>query len=152
MEKWVKIGLGLALLYYGVLQGARGLVIGVQNFAFKSIDFVSSTVSLYLNLRIKNPLLVGLTIKGVQGDVYAQGKKVGYVNTTYDYYLGGGRTHIVPVIVNLQMQEVGQAALLNIQSGDIRTLQIAFDGKVYVGDWNIGIPLQIELDYNDLMK
>ena len=76
MERWVKIGLGLALLYYGVLQGARGLVIGVQNFAFKSIDVVNSTVSLYLNLRIKNPLLVGLTIKGIEGDVYAQGHKV----------------------------------------------------------------------------
>lgn len=152
MERWIKIALGCGLLYYGVLQGARGLVIGVQNFAFRAIDLATNTVSLYLNLKIKNPLLVGLTIKGIQGDVYAQGLKIGYVNTTYDYYLGGGRTHILPVVVNLELGEMGSAAMMNIQSGNIQTLSIGFNGRVYVGDWRVSIPLQFELNYKDLVK
>lgn len=148
----LKIAAGAALLYYGILRGARGLVVGVHSYSFRSLDIVNGTVSLTLNISVKNPLLVGLTLKGVVGKVYMQGQEVGYVNTTFDYYLSGGHTHIIPVIVNLQTAGLGQAVLLNIQSGDIRTLTIAFDGKLYVGDYNIGVPLQLNLNYNDLVK
>ena len=152
MNKWLKIGLGAGLLWFGILRGAKGLVVRIKSYSFRSIDLTNNTVSLNLNLLIKNPLLVGLTIKGVMGDVFVQGYKVGTINTAYDYYLAGGHTHVLPVVVNLQMASVGQAALLNIQSGDIRTLTIAFNGKLYVGSRTIGIPLQFELDYNDLTK
>ena len=151
MEKWVKIGLGLGLLYYGILQGAKGLVIRVYSFAFKGVNLADNTVSLSLNLLVKNPLLVGLTLKAISGDVYVQGNRVGYVNTTYDYYLGGGMSHVIPVVVNLNMSDVGQAALLNIQTGAIQNLTISFDGKVYVGSMNVPIPLQLDLNYKDLV-
>ena len=144
--------MGAGLLWFGILRGARGLVVRIKSYSFHSIDLPNNTVSLNLNLLIKNPLLVGLTIKGVLGDVFVQGYKVGTVNTAYDYYLAGGHTHVLPVVVNLNMSQVGQAALLNIQSGDIRTLTIAFNGKLFVGSRTIGIPLQFELDYNDLTK
>ena len=144
--------MGAGLLWFGILRGAKGLVVRIKSYSFRSIDLTNNTVSLNLNLLIKNPLLVGLTIKGVMGDVFVQGYKVGTINTAYDYYLAGGHTHVLPVVVNLQMASVGQAALLNIQSGDIRTLTIAFNGKLFVGSRTIGIPLQFELDYNDLTK
>ena len=147
-----KIGLGLGLLYYGVLRGAKGLVVKVHSYSFRGISFTDNTVSLNLNLSIKNPLLIGLTIKGVLGDVYVQGQKVGTVNTTYDYYLAGGKTHILPVIVNLQTSSLGEAALQNIQSGNIQTLTISFNGKIMVGKYGVGVPLQIDLDYKDLTK
>lgn len=152
MERFLRIGLGLGLLWYGILRGAQGLVVRLNNYTFRSIDLAGGTVSLNLNLLVKNPLVVGLLIKGVIGDVYAQGFKVGTVNTLFDYYLAGGKTHILPVIVDLNMMDVGQAALLNIQSGDIRSLSIAFNGKMYVGSWKVAIPLQFELDHNDLLK
>ena len=151
MERLVKVGLGLSLLYYGVLRGAKGLKVRIYSYSFQSVSISDMTASLNLNLSIKNPLLVGLTIKGVQGDVYAQGQKVGTVNTTYDYYLAGGKTHVLPVVVNLDLSNAGQAALLNIQSGDIRTLTIRFDGKLFAGKYNVGVPLRFELDYNDLV-
>lgn len=152
VNKIVRWGLGLGLLWYGVLRGARGLVVKIHSYSFRSISLTDNTVSLNLNLLIKNPLFVGVTIKGVSGDVYMQGQKVGTVNTIYDYYLAGGRTHVLPVIVNLNTVDVGQAALLNIQSGDIRSLTIAFDGKLLVSNYSVGVPLQFELDYNDLTK
>ena len=152
MNNWAKIGFGLALLYYGVLRGAKSLIIKVKSYSFAGVDITSGTVAFYLNLLIKNPLVVGVKIKGVTGDVYVQGHKVGYVNMAYDYYLSGGHTHVLPVVVNLQMAEVAQGALLNIQSGDIRNLTIAFDGKVYAGKYSVAIPVQFELDYNDFVK
>ena len=152
MREWAKILFGLGLLYYGVLRGAKSLIIKVKNYSFAGLDIANGTVQLYLNLLIKNPLVVGVQIKGAIGDVYVQGHKVGYVNMSYDYYLAGGHTHILPVVVNLNMGDVAQGALLNIQSGDIRNLTIAFDGKVYAGKNMIGIPVQFELDYNDFTK
>lgn len=152
MREWAKIVIGLGLLYYGVLRGAKSLIVKVKNYSFAGLDVASGTVQLYLNLMIKNPLLVGVQIKGATGDVYVQGYKVGYVNMSYDYYLAGGHTHILPVVVNLLMGDVAQGALLNIQSGDIRNLTVAFDGKIYAGKYSVGIPVQFELDYNDFVK
>ena len=152
MREWFKIAFGLGLLWYGVLRGAKSLIIKVKNYSFAGVDVVNGTVALTLNLLIKNPLVVGVPIKGAMGDVYVQGHKVGYVNMSYDYYLAGGHTHILPVIVNLTMGDVAQGALLNIQTGDIRNLLISFDGKVYAGKNMIGIPVQFDLDYNDLTK
>ena len=140
------------MVWFGVLRGARALVVKVYNYSFRSVNISDMTVSLNLNFLVKNPLFVGLTLKSIQGDVYIQGQHVGYVNTTVNYYLSGGHTHIIPVVVNLQVGSLGQAALMNIQTGDIRTLTIAFDGKMYVGSQNVGIPLQIDLDYNSLVK
>lgn len=146
----LKIGFGFGLLWYGILRGAKGLVVRISSYAFQSVNLSDMTANLNLNLSIKNPLLVGITIKGIQGDVYAQGEKVGTINTTYDYYLAGGKTHILPVVVKLDLSSIGTAALLNIQSGDIRTLTIAFDGKLYAGKGYVGIPLKFTFDYDDL--
>lgn len=150
MNSLLKVGFGLGLLWYGVLRGAKALQVRVQSYSFRSVSLSTNTADLNLNLAIKNPLLVGVTIKGVQGDVYAQGEKVGTVNTTYNYYLSGRKTHVLPVVVQLDLSQAGTAVLKNIESGDVRTLTIGFDGKLYVG--NIGIPLQLNFDYNDLVK
>ena len=148
----LKIGFGAAFLWYGILRGAKALMVGVRDFSFRGLNMTDGTVSLNLNFLIKNPLLVGLKLKGIRGEVYAQGQQVGYINTTIDYYLSGGHTHVVPVVVNLQVAELGQAVMLNIQSGDIRTLTIAFAGKIYVGSQNIGVPVDITLNYEDLVQ
>lgn len=151
MNRLGKIIIGGALLWYGVLRGARGLVVKVRDYTFSGLSLTDNTMQLTLNLLIKNPLLVGVTIKGVTGEVYAQGFQIGSVNTTYNYYIAGGKTHILPVIVNLNMSDVLHAGLMNIQSGDVRTLTIAFDGYIMAGKYNIKVPLQFELDYNDLV-
>lgn len=148
---WAKVMFGLGLLWFGVLRGAKGLVIRINNYQFRSVNLSDGTIALTLNISIKNPLIVGLTIKGIKGTVYAQGTPVGTVNTAYNYYLAGGKTHILPVIVDLNMGGMLNAASLNIQSGDVKTITVAFDGKIYVGNWNVGVPLQLEMDYDGLV-
>ena len=150
MNKWLQIGVGAALLWYGILRGARGLVIKLKSYQFNSVNLSDYTMQLTLNLLIKNPLLVGVTIRGIIGDVYAQGEKIGTVNSSYDYYLSGGATHVLPVTINLRMGDMTRAAIMNINSGDVKTLTVAFNGKIYAGKYNVGLPLQFELNYNDL--
>lgn len=151
MGTWWKIAIGGALLYYGVLRGAKGLQVKMYNYEFGGIDLTNGIVKLKLNILVKNPLLVGLVLKSVTGDVYVQGVKAGYVNTVLDYKISGGKTHIIPVVVNLKMSELGQAVVLNIQSGNVNSLSVKFDGRLYVGDYGVNIPLVIEKGYNDLV-
>lgn len=148
MNSWVKVGFGLSLLWYGVLRGAQAVSVKLHSYQFRAVDLLSGTVSLDLNLAVYNPLLVGVTIKGIRGDVYAQSVKIGTTDTSYNYNLSGRQTHILPVQVDLDMQDSLVAFRENVRSGDVRTLTVGFDGKLFVG--NIGIPVKLELNYNDL--
>ena len=151
MNDLTKIGIGCTLLWLGITTVIRNFSVTLQSYAFRSIDLTNKTVSLVLNLAIKNPLLFGATVHSVTGKVYMQGREVGYVNTTYNYYLSGGATHVLPVIVNLVIGDVGAAAMENIASGDVRTLSIGFDGKVKIGKKGlISVPIKVQLGYNDL--
>ena len=151
MNNWAKIAFGLGLLWWGVLRGAKGLVVRINDYSFQSVNLSNGTVALNLNVSIKNPLVVGLKIKSIIGDVYAEGVKVGTINTVYDYYLAGGHTHVLPIIVNLSLGGAINAALNNINSDTTGAITIAFDGKIYVGNMNVGIPLQFETKYDGLL-
>ena len=150
--KIAKIGAGLGLLWYGVLRGAKSLAFRVYDYSISTISLSDGTAALNLNLLIKNPLLVGVKIRGIVGDVYAQGVLVGAVNMKYDYYLAGGKQHIIPIIVNMDLSRVGEAVMANIASGDINTLQLRFNGKVAIGDYYAGIPVNLNMSYKDLVK
>ena len=143
ISRIAKIGLGISLLWLGVLRGARGLVVRMKDYSFAGFN-EDGTIRLILNILVKNPLLVGLKIKGIKGDVFAQGYNVGTIDTAYDYYLAGGKTHVLPVYVDLNISDAWAA----VWNGGLSNLLIAFDGKVYVGNWSVGIPLQFEMDYN----
>lgn len=143
ISRLAKIGLGIGLLWLGVLRGARGLVVRMKDYSFAGFN-EDGTIRLILNILIKNPLLVGLKIKGIKGDVFAQGYNVGTINTAYDYYLAGGKTHVLPVYVDLDITE----ALGVVLGSGINNLLIAFNGKLYVGNWSVGVPLQFEMNYN----
>lgn len=149
-QGWLQIAIGAGLLYYGVLRGVKGLKVGCQSFEFKNISLADGTADVQLNILIKNPLIVGVKIKGIEGDVYVQDQKVGVVDMQYDYNLSGGKTHIIPVVVHLTFNETMQAALSLIQSGKIQNLTAAFDGKVKAGNHAIAIPLRFTLDWEDM--
>lgn len=152
MDKWLKIGLGVGLLWYGVLRGASAIVVKVQDYMLRTFNIQNKTVSVSINFYIKNPLFVGVTLNNIVGDVYIQGVNVGAVNQDLNYFIAGGKTHIIPVIVDLQLSSLSEAVWRNIESGDVHTLTVDFDGKLYVGKYNVGVPVEVNLDYNDLFK
>lgn len=152
MDRLLTIGLGVGLLYYGILRGAKALIVGIHSYALRGISIMNGTIDLTLNFIIKNPLFVGLTLRGIKGDIYIQGINVGGVNMQYDYFISGGHTHVIPVVATLQAMEIGSAALANIQSGNVQSLTIAFDGYIYISKYNVPVPVQVTLDWGDLQN
>lgn len=152
MEKALKIIGGISLIWFGVLRGASAMVVGIRSWVLNRISTVDGEMNITLNFIIKNPLFVGLTLRGIKGDVYIQGISVGSIDHAMNYYLSGGHTHVIPVGVDLDLRDLGQAAILNIQSGDVKTLTVAFAGKLFVGAHNVGVPVEVTLDWDDLTR
>lgn len=150
MDKTVKILFAGAFLWWGFFRAANSLIVGIKSWSFRALDLTTGTVDITLNFLIKNPLFFGITLKAIYGDVYVQGQKVGEISTTYNYYLSGGHTHQIPVIVRLNLAGLGQAALMNIQSGDVRTLTLAFDGRLVAGSAGVAVPINIAYNWEDL--
>ena len=149
-DRWLKIGAAVGLLWWGVLRGINALMIGVKSWQFRGLDLTNGIVDFNINFLIKNPLIVGLTLNKIYGDLYIQGQKVGYVNSAYDYFLAGGRTHQIPVGIRIKIGQLGSAVIANIQSGDIKSLTIAFDGKILIGSAGVPLPIHWSTDWNEL--
>lgn len=151
MRDLAKIGLAVGALYFAYRTAARGLVVGLDKALFKGIDLNRGIAQLQLNVSVRNPLPFGVKLRDVQGEIYSGGVQIGYVNTQFDYLVSGESVHVLPVIVNLTAQGVGEALWNNIQTGNVNNLQIAFDGKLHVTNFNVGIPLDLSFNWSDLV-
>ena len=151
MSDWAKIGLGIGALWLAFRIAAKGLVVGVSKVLLKGIDLSQGVAQVQLNVSVRNPLPVGVKVKDITGSVYANGVQIGYVNTVFDYLLGGERTHILPVIVNLTAQGMGEALWKNIQTGDVNNLVLDFDGQLHVTKLNIAVPIELSFKWRDLV-
>lgn len=152
MSDWAKIGLGIGALWLAFRIAAKGLVVGVSKVLLKGIDLSQGIAQVQLNVSVRNPLPVGVKVKDITGSVYANGVQIGYVNTVFDYLLGGERTHILPVIVNLAADGMGQALWNNIQTGNINNLILDFDGQLHVTKLNIAVPVELSFKWRDLVR
>lgn len=152
MSNWAKIGLGIGALWLAFRIAAKGLVVGVSKVLLKGIDLSQGIAQVQLNVSVRNPLPVGVKVKDITGSVYVNGVQIGYVNTVFDYLLGGERTHILPVIVNLTADGMGQALWNNIQTGNINNLILDFDGQLHVTKLNIAVPVELSFKWRDLVR
>lgn len=152
MNNITKIAIGGLALWYFVLRGASAVITKLKSYSIRYIDLTNKQLDINLSFYIKNPLFVGIELKKISGDIYIQGNKCGMIDTQLDYYLSGLHTHIIPIVANLDIEDLGQSVITNIQSGNVRTLTIAFNGAIHVGEYGIPIPLEITLDWNDLSK
>lgn len=152
-EKVIRLAAAGAVLWYGLLRGVNALVMGVRGFRFSGISLTNRTATFVLDFQIHNPLFVGVTLNSVLGDVYIQGVKCGAVQNIYNYYLSGGKTHNIPVSVTIDLSGLASAVVANIESGNVQTLTIDFDGAVVVGSSGlVRLPIQKTITYNDLLK
>jgi len=148
----LKIG-GAALLYYGVLRGASALYFGIKSYRFQNISLINNTAEFVVTFTIYNPLLIGLKLKSITGDIYLQGVPCGTINTTYDRYLAGRKTWNISVPVTIDLGQLASAVIQNISTGDINTLYVSFDGSVTVGDNGVmRVPFSKTVTWEDLTK
>ena len=145
-----KIALGVTLLWYGVLRGARALVVMLKSWSLVYVDITDMTAKIVLYFLIQNPLVIGLKLKGIVGDVYVQGQNVGHIEHYYNYYLSGLKSHVIPVETILDLDIFGVTMLQNIQAAAVGDIEIAFDGKILVGKYNVPIPVKIERIWGEL--
>lgn len=152
--KYILIG-GLAVLWYTVLRGVQALRIGLSSYALKAFDLINHTVTLSLDFTIKNPLLIGVTLKGIQGTITGTSlnktEEIGKIDNVYDYYIGGLKTHIVRANVVVSTEGVLSALSNNINSGSIDNLVIQFDGYLIFGDIKqIKLPIKKTINISSL--
>lgn len=149
-SKAITIIAGIALLFFGVLRGATALSISLYQWGVKNMNAMDMTADVVFKLLIKNPLLVGVRLRGIMGDVYINGKKAGEIHNTYDYKLSGMKSHIVPISVEVFGTDMISVLLSNLQQSLDQDIDVRFDGKVMVG--NISIPIDITRNIKELQN
>ena len=149
-HKWAKLLAGGAFLWYAILRGIRGISVGLYSWKIGAIDLVDRTARVDLQLEIKNPLIVGVRIKGIKGDVYVQDVLTGVIDMVYDYNISGAHSHVLPISVNLDLSSVSAAAMANIESGNVENLTIRFDGEIAISRYDVGVPVDITLNWEDM--
>lgn len=147
-----KIGLGISALWLGILRGAKALIVMLNGYDIKNIDILNLSATLTLRFYIKNPLFIGITLKSIEGDIYLNGTKVGFINNHYDYYLAGARSHVIPVSAVISGAEILKSIFSDLNAGIIKGKTVSFDGKITVGKYNIPIPVQITKKLSELKK
>ena len=150
MNKAGQILLGITLLWYGVLRGAKALVVMLKGWQLVNVNIADMTATMVLRFVIKNPLVIGIKLKGIIGDVYVHGQKVGSIEHYYDYYLSGMKSHVVPVETKIYGDVLGATMLQNLQASIANDIEIAFVGKILVGDYGLSIPVRIERNWGDM--
>lgn len=150
VERIVKIAAGVTILWYAVLRGAKALVVMLKGWQLINVNISDLTATMVMRFVIKNPLVIGIKLKGIIGDVYVHGKKVGSIEHYYDYYLSGVKSHVVPVETKIYGDVLGAAMLQNLQASIANDIEIAFVGKILVGDYGLSIPVRIERNWGDM--
>ena len=157
MSKSGKIALVVYTALFLLVTKARRVINGLQ-FRFNGIKvlstFAGGTVSqLQLNLLVRNPLPLSVTIDSIRGNLYVQGVRLSSYDNDVDITTPidiKGRS-ITPVNLDFYVDwsNLGAAAKANILSGDITTFTMQFVGTVTVGGHAFNISKTVS--YYDLV-
>ena len=157
MSKSGKIALVVYTALFLLVTKARRVINGLQ-FRFNGIKvlstFAGGTVSqLQLNLLVRNPLPLSVTIDSIRGKLYVQGVRLSTYDNDVDITTPidiKGRS-ITPVNLDFYVDwsNLGAAAKANILSGDITTFTMQFVGTVTVGGHAFNISKTVS--YYDLV-
>lgn len=137
-----------AALWYLILRGVNAVKV---TFDSVSIGTPSADgINMSLSVLIHNPLLVSLTIQNITGDVYVQDILAAKVDTPVNQRLSAMETNRVYANFALDTVSLGKALGRNIQTGDINSLTLYFDGYVTVN--GIDIPVSRTFLLGDLLQ
>lgn len=139
---------GLAgLLYFGVIRGVQAVKVGFEDMYIGGIDWSQGIISVIVRIFIKNPLLVGITLYSIVADIYVDGIKCATINNTYQCKISGGKTHIIPIPVNVETSTTVGTLLNSIKSGNGQDMQVRLVGRI-----GVGTKKQIEIPIDKTIK
>lgn len=137
---------GLGILVYDSLISYKALQVDIAGYQIYNVDFSNNRATLQVDVRLTNPLLIGLTLYSIVGDVYIDGRLVAQVNRLYDYYIRGKRTHIIPLVINCNIWEVVRQ-FMDSTFNPGKQVGLSFVGQLRLGSGGV-VPIPLEFEEN----
>lgn len=139
---WI-VGIGAAL-YWFVYRGYKALVLRFDSITFDSLDIANDTITLYMNIVLRNPLIADLYLASVKGELYIQDVLVSEVDADMQMEISSNKLLQVGIPVPCKLSGISEAIRDNILSGDISTLTIRFVGTIDMGK-KVSLPLKVDI-------
>ena len=136
--------LGGAALYYWVLRGIRGISVAFNGLRVLSI--VDDEVRFSVQLSIRNPLIVSVLVNDIVGTVYLMDIPVAEVSLPLNQRIYARSVSPVTINFNVSKEKLGEALYANIQTGDVRTLLVRFDGYLKAAKMQLHIDKQFTFE------
>ena len=137
-------GAGLGILALDTYRNYKYVKVDIAAYQITDVDFPNNTATLQIDIELTNPLLLGLTLYSIVGDIYLDGEYVASINQVFDYYIRGKRTHIIPVVIVSNLFSVS-TILLQKLFRKAEDLTLRFSGEVRLGTKGI-VPIPVDLE------
>lgn len=145
--------LGGAALYWWVFRGVNALVFKFVQLRMTGIDIAADTIQLRATFLFRNPLLISIYIKYLQGEIYIMNQLAAQIDSYILRNLPSRAYTYVDIPISVSISGLSAAAYENIKSGNIRNLLIDFTGKIGIGkDKTVGVPVQVTLTWDDIVN
>ena len=141
------IGAGM-VLWYGFLRGVRAVKVYFDKLRVVSI--AADGIIYRISLAIHNPLLIDVVINDIQGKVYIMDTHVATIDYPVNQRIRSFGTSVFDIQFEAYSDKIGAALWQNIQTGDVHTLLVTFDGYVTVKGVNIHVKKQFT--YDDIFR
>lgn len=145
--KWL-IGIGAALAFIS----RQKLSIAVKGVYINGI-ITSELIPLRVVVYLINKTIASVLIRSISGSLISNGVTIATINQAVNKRMPANTTTEQSILVNIYNQEVLQALMANIQSGDINNLSFEFIGEIVVGEqWPIGIKFKKLFTWQEIQQ
>lgn len=135
---------GLGILVWDSWRSYKALQVDVVGYRVYNVDFANNSAILQLDVQLTNPLLVGLTLYSIVGDIYIDGQRVASINQRFDYYIRGKRVHIIPLVIQCDILGVSRIVLQQLTAQGSQ-LPVRFVGELRLGTGGVvSVPVDFE--------
>ena len=137
-----------AFLWFGLLRGVKAAKVTFDKL--RVIDVTANSAVYELALLVHNPTLLDMTIDRIDGTVYMMDIPVAVVDWNVAQHIRSFASSALVVQFEAFHDKIGDAAWVQIQSGDVRSLEVTFDGFITIK--GVRIPVKKTFLYDDIVN
>ena len=144
---------GLLLIGFGALAWFAKQTVDSVRVIFNSLKIYevrTDAVLFQLNLLFYNPLFKDVKIDSLSGEIYMMGRYIAHMESELNQLLYAKTQSSLAFYFKATPEQLGQALWDNIQTGDVRTLTIKFDGTMYLA--GVPVPVKKTFTYDQLFN
>ena len=141
----------LGILTWDSWRNYKSLQVDMSGYRFYDVNLANNSAKLRVDLMVHNPLLFGVTLYSLYGFVYIDGIKVAKINTIYDYYISGKRTHVIPIVADCDILSVSQIIARMMAGTNKEEMILQFNGELRCGrNGVVGVPVNVGIVMSEL--